>query len=121
MGSDKADSEDEMDDFEAQYLQTFYNRINQNREYFYEELLAENKIDKKKQKLKKQLKSPSLKSQEPKEPISSREIQLETQLLTDDKNKKKKNNEWTPKLEYINRKREFMSYEILSNVTFNIP
>ena len=36
MGSDKADSEDSFDDFSRNHLQMFYNRVNENREYFYE-------------------------------------------------------------------------------------
>lgn len=35
MESDKADSEDSNDDFGLNQLQIFYNRINENREYFF--------------------------------------------------------------------------------------
>jgi hypothetical protein len=38
MDSSRDDSEDESDDFQEKKLQQFYNRINQNREYFIEEL-----------------------------------------------------------------------------------
>ena len=43
MASEGADSEDDLDDYDPMYLQTFYNKINENKEYFYEQLLAKNK------------------------------------------------------------------------------
>ena len=42
MDSNKADSEDSYDDFGRNQMSTFYNRINENKEYFYEELMALN-------------------------------------------------------------------------------
>ena len=42
MDSNGADSEDSADDFGRNYMQTFFNRINENKEYFYEELMAMN-------------------------------------------------------------------------------
>jgi len=39
MPSDKADSESDGDDIEDKELNVFYQRINENREYFYEEIL----------------------------------------------------------------------------------
>ena len=44
MDSNKADSEDSYDDFGRNQMSTFYNRINENKEYFYEELMALNDL-----------------------------------------------------------------------------
>ncbi len=43
MDSDKADSQDSGDDLEGKHLSVFYQKINQNKQYFYEEILKQMK------------------------------------------------------------------------------